>query len=183
MWARRRARARDDRGVVVVEFALVLPVLMILLLGIFSGAMAWNESQGLGQGSRVAARYASTLPLPVDAGDGTFTSQMHAWLDGIADRAIASSEGAMDLGVAGRAVCVAYVHLPGVTGDETVSRQLVGSSRTSGTSPCFADGQAAQERRVQVMLERESAINTGFYRQTINIRRKVVYRYEAHVGL
>ena len=167
----------------MVEFALVLPVLMVLLLGMFSGAMAWNQSQGLGQGSRVAARYASTLPLPVDAGDGTFASQMHAWLDGIADRAIASSEGEMGADVEGRAVCVAYVHLPGAAGDETVSRQLTGVSRTSGTSPCFADGQAATERRVQVVLEREGVISTGFYRQTIDLRRKVVYRYEAHLGL
>jgi hypothetical protein len=164
--------------VVVVEFALVLPVLMILLLGIFSGAMAWNQSQGLGQGSRVAARYASTLPLPVDMND------MDDWLDGIADRAVASSEGAMDVGVEGRAVCVAYVHLPGVAGDETAGRQLVGSGAPSSiTTPCFADGQPATERRVQVVLERQGSINTGFYRQTIDIRRKVVYRYEAHLGL
>ena len=183
MRPRPEARACGDRGVAVVEFALVLPVLMILLLGMFTGAMAWNQSQALGQGSRVAARYASTLPLPVDVGDGLHASNMHAWLDGIADRAIAASEGAMDAGATARAVCVAYVHLPGATGDETVRRQLVGTTRTSGTSPCFADGQPASERRVQVVLERDGVINTGFYRQTIDIRRKVVYRYEAHLGL
>jgi hypothetical protein len=170
--------------VVVVEFALVLPVLMILLLGIFSGAMAWNQSQALGQGSRVAARYASTLPLPVDVGDGLYASKMHTWLDGIADRAIAASEGAMDAGVAQRVVCVAYVHLPDATPTETVSRQRVGSGTpTSTTTPCFTDGQPATERRVQVVLERQGSINTGFYRQTIDIRRRVVYRYEAHLGL
>lgn len=183
MWVPPKARACGDRGVAVVEFALVLPVLMVLLLGMFTGAMAWNQSQALGQGSRVAARYASTLPLPVDAGDGTYTAQVHAWLDGIADRAIAASEGAMDVGVAERAVCVAYVHLPGATPTQTVSRQLVGGTRTSGSSPCFSDGQAASERRVQVVLERDGVINTGFYRQTIDIRRRVVYRYEAHLGL
>jgi len=79
-------RPADDRGAVVVEFALVLPVLMVLLLGMVSGATAWNQSQSLGQGARVAGRYASTLPLvaPEDMDD---------WLDDIADRAISSSEG------------------------------------------------------------------------------------------
>jgi hypothetical protein len=170
-----------DSGVVVVEFALVLPVLMVLLLGIFSGAMAWNQSQALGQGSRVAARYAATVPLP--SATGTYATVMEPWLDDLADRAVESSEGEMGAGVAGRAVCVAYVHLPGVTGDKTISLQLVGSSQTIGTAPCFSDGQADTERRVQVVLEREGSINTGFYRHTFDIRRKVVYRYEAHLGL
>lgn len=163
----------------MVEFALVLPVLMVLLLGMVSGASAWNQSQALGQGSRVGARFASTLPLPADA------AGMDAWLDGIIDRTVAASEGEMAAGVLGRAICVAYVYPTGtVAPDRTASRRMDASgTRTSATSTCFSDGQGASARRIQVLVERTGMIDIGFHRQQIALRRQVVYRYEAHGGL
>lgn len=176
MCAARRLRIKRDDGVAVVEFALVLPVLMIMLLGMFSGAIAWNNNMALAQGARVSARYASTLPLP-SSPDAT---TMAPWLDDIADRAVQASEGRMAAGVTGRVVCVAFVHPDA----QTFSRTMDSSgTRTSGTAPCFADGQAASNKRVQVVLEREGVLDTGFYRQTLTLRREVVYRYEADGGL
>jgi hypothetical protein len=167
-----------DRGAAVVEMAMVLPVLMMLLLGMISGAGAWNQNQALGQGGRVAARYASTMPLPADDAD------MDDWLDGVVDRAVAASEGKMLAGVDGRAVCVAYVDPAGAAADQTASRTLDSAgTRTSGTDPCFADGQGDDERRVQVVLERHGVLNVGFHQQTLELRRRVVYRYEADGGL
>lgn len=174
----RNARCADERGVAVVEFALVLPVLMVLLLGMVSGASAWNQSQALGQGSRVAARFASTLPLPADDAD------MDVWLDGIADRAIAASEGEMADGVAGRAVCVAHVDPAGSAADRTVSRRVDASGlRTDGIDECFVDGQGDDVVRVQVVLERTGILDIGFRRQELDLRREVVYRYEADGGI
>lgn len=167
---------RGDRGVVLVEFALVLPVLMMLLLGMVSGASAWNQSQGLGQGGRVAARYSSTLPLPAVVNAIT----MSTWLDGVVDRAIAAGEGTMADGVDGRAVCVAYVDPAGTAADNTYSRRInAAGTRTSGVDVCFSDGQGDGERRVQVVMERDGFLDVGFYRQTLQLRRNVVYRYEA----
>ena len=173
-------RGRDDAGTAVVEFALVLPVLMTLLLGMISGAVAWNENQALGQGARVAVRYAATLPLPAPAD----AAAMDAWLDGIIDRAIAAAEGEMAAGVDGRAVCVAYVDPAGAAPDKTASRRLdAAGTRTSSTAPCFTDGQGDAERRVQAVLERDGVLDIGFHRQTLHLRRTVVYRYEADGGL
>ena len=167
-----------DRGAAVVEFALVMPVLMMLLLGMVSGASAWNQSQSLGHGGRVAARYASTLPLPSDM------STMDDWLDDVADRAVAASNGEMDAGTDGRAVCVAYVDPAGAAVDKTYSRRIdADGNRTSATTECFADGQGTTVRRVQVVLEREGILDIGFHRQTLQLEREVVYRYEADGGL
>ncbi|MBA2280192.1 MAG: pilus assembly protein [Acidimicrobiia bacterium] len=175
---RRRRRRERDRGVALVEFALVCPVLMIILLGTFSGAMAWNQSQSLGQGARVAARHASTLPLPEAA------VEMAAWLDGVASYAVDASGGELDAGVAGRSICVAYVDPAGSAPDQTVSRRTNAAGvRTSGVDWCFDDGQDPTERRVQVVLERDGYIDTGFHRQTVHLRRTVVYRYEAFGGI
>src|SRR3546814_14386152 len=69
----------------------------------FSGANAWNQKQAISHGARVAARFASTLPIPDDH------PGREAWLDDIADRAVGAAEGAMAADVARRALCVAYV--------------------------------------------------------------------------
>lgn len=177
---RGRRRGRDDRGAVLVEFALVLPILMMLLLGTVSGATAWNQSQALGQGTRVAGRYAATLPLPSPAD----TAAMDTWLDGVIDRALAASEGRMAEGVSGRSVCAAYVDPAGTAPDETFSRTIdAAGTRTSGTSTCFSDGQSDSERRVQVVEERDSFLDIGLWRQALRLKRTVVYRFEADGGI
>ena len=53
------ALRRDQRGQALVEFALVLPILLLLVIGIFDFGQALNyynqESQLVGQGARAAA--------------------------------------------------------------------------------------------------------------------------------
>lgn len=180
-------RRRGDDGVAIVEMALVLPVLVVLLLGLFTGALAWNQSQALGQGARVAARYASTLPMPVPAAGQTEAEVEVAWLEDLAHRAVAAAEGDMDSGVPGRRVCVAYVDPRGALGgssDRTMSLVLDPTGATTvGTSPCFDDEQGPTAKRVQLELRRDGHIDTGLYRFPLSIRRTAVYRYEADRGL
>jgi Flp pilus assembly protein TadG len=52
---RRRCR---ERGAAAVEFALVLPILLVLLVGIINYGMMFNDSNNLRQGTREAARRA-----------------------------------------------------------------------------------------------------------------------------
>jgi Flp pilus assembly protein TadG len=171
-------RGRGDRGAVVVEFALVLPVLMMLLLGVVSGATAWNQSQSLGQGSRVAGRYAATLPVPAAAED------QEEWLDDVMDRAVAAAAGTVDDGVVGRAVCVAFVDPQGTSPDATFSRRMNAAGvRTTGTTECFDDGQGDDTTRVQVVLERDGLLDFGLHRRSLELERSVVYAFEADGGL
>lgn len=58
---RRRRFGRDERGQALVEFALVLPILLILLLGIVDFARAWNVYQVLTDAGREGARGAVVL--------------------------------------------------------------------------------------------------------------------------
>lgn len=173
-------RRTDDRGVVLVEFALVLPVLTMLILGLFSGAIAWNDNLALSQGARVAGRRAVTTPLPTPQ----TTVTMGPWLDSVASQAVEASEGKMAATVSGRAVCVAYVYPAGTAADQTFKREVTGSGApTYGTTPCFDDGQGDTERRVQVVLARDGVLDIGVRRMSLTLRRQVVYRFEAHVGL
>jgi Flp pilus assembly protein TadG len=49
-------RVRDRRGQAAVEFALVLPFLLIMLVGIIEFGRAWNEHQVITDAAREAAR-------------------------------------------------------------------------------------------------------------------------------
>ena len=43
-----------ERGAALVEFALILPVFMILVLGTFTGAIAYNQKLDLAHAARLA---------------------------------------------------------------------------------------------------------------------------------
>jgi len=61
-------RAAGERGQGLVEFALVLPVLLLILLGIFSFATTYNSWLKLTDGVRVAGRAAATQLPDADGG-------------------------------------------------------------------------------------------------------------------
>jgi Flp pilus assembly protein TadG len=51
-------RLADDRGAAAVEFAIVLPVLLLILFGIIEFARAWNVKQTLTDAAREGTRVA-----------------------------------------------------------------------------------------------------------------------------
>jgi Flp pilus assembly protein TadG len=62
----RRARAEHDHGAVMVELALVLPLLIILLVGIFDFGLVYNAQISIQAASREGAR-ALALGEPTSA--------------------------------------------------------------------------------------------------------------------
>jgi Flp pilus assembly protein TadG len=61
-------RCRDETGAAAVEFALILPVVILLLFGIIEFGRAWNVMQVLTDAAREGARVAV-----VNRGTGTLT--------------------------------------------------------------------------------------------------------------
>jgi len=61
--ARARRVAPDDagreRGAAAVEFAILLPILILLVFGIIQFGITWNRAQGLQAAAREGARLAS----------------------------------------------------------------------------------------------------------------------------
>src|SRR5207253_7197551 len=64
-----------ERGAALVEFALILPVFMMLVLGTFTGAIAYNQKADLSHAANEGARYGGTLPQD----QTTFTSPATNW--------------------------------------------------------------------------------------------------------
>lgn len=59
MFIRGEERARDDRGAAAVEFALILPVLLLLLLGIIQFGITFYQWIEMEHAAREGARWGS----------------------------------------------------------------------------------------------------------------------------
>jgi Flp pilus assembly protein TadG len=56
-WILRKRFVRDTRGVAMVEFALILIVLLMILLGVIQFGLIWYTKYGVACASREGARY------------------------------------------------------------------------------------------------------------------------------
>jgi hypothetical protein len=170
---------RAESGASLVEFAIVLPVLACFLLGIFTGGIALNQKAAVTNGVREGSRYGATLPVKsssCSSGSQTLT----CWLSNVADVTVASSEGSLEPGVAGRQLCVAYVYPAGTGADDQtmkLERSSAGESVTTGSS-CFSDGRPSNQRRVQVSGQRKGSIQFFFGTLNPNLGTTSVAKFE-----
>jgi Flp pilus assembly protein TadG len=102
----RRLRLRDERGVALVEFALVLPLVLVLLLGMIDVGKAvnyWNDETHL---ANEAARYAAVDNSPTKNPDGTPTAQsLSAAILGQADTTELKNGGTTSI-PSGQTICI-----------------------------------------------------------------------------
>jgi hypothetical protein len=82
----RRARTRDTRGQALVEFALVLPILVLIMLGVMQfGVLFWSQIT-LTQIARDTGRWVSTQTWTCAPVDGTAATQVATQANLIANR-------------------------------------------------------------------------------------------------
>jgi Flp pilus assembly protein TadG len=149
---RRAGRGADgDRGAVLVEFAIVLPLLAMLLLGMVTGGLALHQHQQISHAAREGARYGARVPP-----DQTFASG--SWASNVRDIIVARAGG--DLSGPGTSVCVSLVR-----GSAGGSIPLTSVHSTQG-GPCiptesFPVSTNQPGLRVQVVVSRPGVINLG----------------------
>lgn len=69
----------EDRGAALIEMALVLPLLLMLLVGIFAAARGWQVHNVLDHAAREAARHGATLdPWDADVAKGVGLAEIQA---------------------------------------------------------------------------------------------------------
>lgn len=57
----------DRSGAAALEFALIAPIFLLVVVGIFQLGLAFHASAGLRNGVEAAARYAQIYPRPTDS--------------------------------------------------------------------------------------------------------------------
>jgi hypothetical protein len=173
---RNEANRGDERGAALVEFAISLPLLLMLVFGIVSSGLAFSNQLALTHSAREAARYGATLPID------NFTD-LHGWLQAIKTRAIDDASGSLDATIPGWTVCVAYVHPDGtLSTDQTTGLRADASGESFGSAPCFADGRPSDERRVQVRVARDMEFGVLLFSMGITLDSEAASRFEAGLG-
>lgn len=164
----RRADRGDESGASLVEFALVLPLFFMLLLGMFTGGLAYSRKLSIAQASREGARFGATLPI-------TTSVPLTTWLTRVSDLTIASSDGELGADRPGRVVCVAYVS---ASGTATRRRAVGTASPVVESQPCLANDGRSGEARVQVVASRTSELEVLVYSRNLTLSSHAVARAE-----
>lgn len=162
---------RDESGANAVEFALLLPILIVLLFGILYGGLAYNRSLALTQSAREGARFAATLPEAVD--DGSLAAD---WFDTVVERIEESSTGSLGSQHADRYICVRVID-----GNGNAYVDDIGDG-DHAAGDCDVDSSTVGNReRVEVVVRRDAVLELIFYRFPINLRSDAVARFEAEI--
>lgn len=186
----RARRRRDESGAALLEFALIFPIFMTLVLGMFSGGISYNRKIGMTNAVAEASRYGATL-APSTLTPPPLSSGIDEWVRKVVAAVRQNADGDLDQGVDGRRICVAYVHPAADADPATPHNQLshMDVMTTSDTTPflsvpdtparCFDDGRPDSERRVQIEVRRNSPIDALFFSYDLTLTARSVTRFEA----
>lgn len=182
MLTKTHRRSPDERGAALVEFALILPLFMALILGMFSGGIAYNQKITITNAVREGSRYGATLPVAPD---------MATWLRAIAIDVRDNATGDLEDGAGGRRICVAYVYPDGTklldrTSHVVVTTAAIPAVVTSVMGPCtlpngatFTDGMPDDQRRVNVVASRSAKLEALIFSRALTLQGQSVTRFEA----
>lgn len=145
----------------MVELALVLILLVMLLVGTVSAAVAFGRGNSIQNAAREASRFGATLPGAADA----------AWLDQIRDVARSAASGDLDASVPGAVVCAAFID----EDDDALS--LDNDTGTTTDTPCFTDDRPG-EAKVQVAVQRDTDFQAIVFSTDITLSAEAAARYE-----
>jgi Flp pilus assembly protein TadG len=108
-----RPSAADERGVALIEFALVLPLLLLLVLGMIDVGKAfnyWNDETHL---ANEAARFAAVNNSPTKNADGTPTARsLLTAIKSQADSAELRNGGTRSISSPGVSICIWFPSAP-----------------------------------------------------------------------
>lgn len=181
-------RLRGQRGAALVEFALIFPIFMTIVLGMFSGGQSYNRKNSMTNATGEAGRYGATL-APSSLGAVAPSTGIDEWVRKVAAAVIQNADGDLDATVDGREICVAYVH---PKADTTLPHNQISHMARytiSDTTPfedsgasarCIAnDGRGSDEKRVQITVKRRSPLQALFFSYDLDLTARSVTRFEA----
>jgi Flp pilus assembly protein TadG len=161
-------RGRGDGGAVLVEFALVFPLLVFLIFGIFGAGIVLNQRLSVTQAGREGARYGSTVPIDQCVPVANCTGS--TWAELVQDVTAERSAGA----VTPAQVCVALVQ---GSGSAPVP---LGSAYTTASSggACYVDKSSDTGRRVQVKVTLPTQVEAGIMTIPVTLDTEALTRFE-----
>jgi Flp pilus assembly protein TadG len=147
-------RRRPESGAVAVEFALIVPLLIALLLAITTGGVAYSRSLSLNDAVRAGARFGAT------------TLNSSSWSSTVQNYTASMSGDGLTAGQ----ICVQLVR-----GSGSVLQSVCGTSVAAPANPA---GVASTDCLVKVWAQRPVQFSALFINNQIMLNRSAVLRYE-----
>lgn len=167
-----RRRIAGEGGANAVEFALILPLLVMLIFGGITAGLALNARQQIDHAGREGVRYAATLLGATDA-TSTPCGGSNSWHECVRDRVVATSVGS----IASGNVCVSYVP---ESGAPTPADILDPAGLAEATNQCVAESPPLTGARVQVKAIAPNRVNAVFVKTPVfNLTTRSIARYES----
>ena len=160
--------SRSDSGAAMVEMAFIFSILVVLLVGVVTSAIAFGQKNSIENAAREASRYAATYPPPdADPLAAPFTWQQ--WLGDVLEVARTAAQGNLDGDVDGQYICVYHT-------DHSQALVEMGGVQSLQPGPCDPNG--LPDRHVQVVTGRDSEINAAFFSVDVSLEAPATARYE-----
>ena len=158
-----------ERGSALVEFALILPLVLMLTFGTVTAALTYNHKIDLTHAAREGGRYGATLPRdqcigsPNPCGTSTWAQLVQAV---VVQRALGD--------VAAADVCVALV-----TGNPATTSTGFYVNPYLANNTCFDDGNGDSGDRVQIRVRRTTdKINGILFSFPVTLTSQATAKYE-----
>ena len=148
-------QARAERGAVLIEAALITPLFVMLLFGIWTTARAWNIHNVLDHAAREAARYGGADPTHNEiqlVAQGEVIAGSIPWAD------------------------VTYCASVVQGGSGTLNDGTSGTCLNSGTNP--GDDPTTDDRVQVSLLIPDYPLNFVFFNTTVDLQARAVARLE-----
>jgi len=157
---RRHRRVGGERGTALVEMALVLPIALALMLGIFSGGSAYFKKISLVDAAREGARYGASLKVP--------SGGVTVWKQQVKDRVVQLSGGE----VAAADICAELVVPTGANTVCGVNDPTGASTDPSSLTPASI---------VKISVSKTAKLEYLFSSSNLTLSAKIAARYERDI--
>lgn len=163
--SRAHARRRNEHGGSIVEFAITMPVFLMVVMSTLTGGLLLHQKLQLTQATRDGARYGAAV-----AQNQTFVSG--TWASNVRDLVVERSLGVVPEGQ----VCVALV-------SQSPAVVVGGASHANYTTnfpplPCYDDGNHDPGLRVQVSTQRTGTLQALVFSMNVGLSASATARYE-----
>lgn len=165
--ARIHVSRRGESGAAMVEMAFIFSLLVMLLVGVVTSALALGQKNSIENAAREASRYAATYPAP--SSDPGAPATWQEWLQDVADVARAAAQGNLDSAIEGEYICVAHIN-------SGLRLEDIGGAQSLSSGACYSDG--LSDSRVQVVARRDSEISAAFFSIDVTLNGPATARYE-----
>ena len=159
------SRRDSERGAALVEFALVLPLMMALILGLVTGGSAYNRKLSMTNAVREGSRFAATL-------DGSTT-----WASSVQTRTVELATGDLTTSQ----VCVQLVKNGAVVSYGGYTYEALGSGCSSTTAPTVTASSTDCVVKVWAARVNQDKLQAMFFTSNLTLTSKSVARYEGTV--